>query len=66
MPHGDGHAHEDLLAADEKSYGFTSGTGEPLKPSTDYNHWKRLLHKAGIRDVRHTASTACSVCRSGS
>ncbi len=46
----------------EKGYVFTSETGEPLNPSTDYHHWKRLLREAGIRDgrlhdARHTAST---------
>ncbi|MEV8324078.1 tyrosine-type recombinase/integrase [Kitasatospora sp. NPDC056731] len=45
-----------------KGYVFTSETGEPLNPSTDYHHWKRLLREAGIRDgrlhdARHTAST---------
>lgn len=57
MPHGEGHAHEDLPVADEKSYAFTSETGEPLNPSTDYHHSKWLLRKAGIRHGRHTAST---------
>ncbi|MDH6703423.1 integrase [Kitasatospora sp. MAA19] len=46
----------------DKGYVFTSETGEPLNPSTDYHHWKRLLREAGIRDgrlhdARHTAST---------
>ncbi|MFD7645619.1 tyrosine-type recombinase/integrase [Kitasatospora sp. NPDC059795] len=46
----------------EKGYVFTDETGQPLNPSTDYHHWKRLLREAGIRDgrlhdARHTAST---------
>jgi integrase len=56
---------ERALARDlwtEKGYVFTSEIGEPLNPSTDYHHWKRLLREAGIRDgrlhdARHTAST---------
>ncbi|MFG2861732.1 hypothetical protein [Streptomyces sioyaensis] len=57
MPHREGHAHEDLPVRDEKSYVFTSETGELLNPSTDYHHWQRLLRKGRIRDGRHTAST---------
>ncbi|SEO94861.1 tyrosine-type recombinase/integrase [Actinacidiphila rubida] len=46
----------------EKGYVFTSPTGEPLIPNTDYHHWKELLQEAGVRDARlhdarHTAST---------
>ena len=46
----------------EKGYVFTSPTGEPLNPNTDYHHWKKLLQEAGVRDARlhdarHTAST---------
>ncbi len=46
----------------EKGYVFTSPTGEPLIPNTDYHHWKELLQVAGVRDARlhdarHTAST---------
>ncbi|GJF31766.1 site-specific integrase [Kitasatospora sp. NE20-6] len=56
---------ERALARDlwaEKGYVFTDETGQPLNPSTDYHHWKRLLREAGIRDgrlhdARHTAST---------
>ncbi|MFD4536251.1 tyrosine-type recombinase/integrase [Kitasatospora sp. NPDC058397] len=56
---------ERALARDlwtDKGYVFTSETGEPLNPSTDYHHWKRLLREAGIRDgrlhdARHNAST---------
>ncbi|MEU1503741.1 tyrosine-type recombinase/integrase [Kitasatospora sp. NPDC005748] len=56
---------ERALARDlwaDKGYVFTSGTGAPLNPSTDYHRWKRLLREASIRDsrlhdARHTAST---------
>ncbi|WP_405365699.1 tyrosine-type recombinase/integrase [Kitasatospora sp. NBC_00039] len=56
---------ERALARDlwvDKGYVFASEVGEPLNPSTDYHHWKRLLREAGIRDgrlhdARHTAST---------
>ena len=46
----------------EKGYVFTSETGEPLNPRTDYTRWKDLLAAAGIRDgrlhdARHTAAT---------
>ncbi|WP_435178751.1 tyrosine-type recombinase/integrase [Actinacidiphila sp. bgisy145] len=46
----------------EKGYVFTSPTGEPLNPNTDYHRWKELLQEAGVRDARlhdarHTAST---------
>lgn len=41
---------------------FTTETGEPINPRTDYDEWKRLLAAAGVRDgrlhdARHTAST---------
>lgn len=41
---------------------FTTATGRPLNPNTDYHDWKRLLKDAGIRDgrlhdARHTAAT---------
>lgn len=41
---------------------FTSPTGEPLNPNTDYHKWKELLKAAGVRDARlhdarHTAAT---------
>ncbi|TQS43749.1 tyrosine-type recombinase/integrase [Cryptosporangium phraense] len=45
-----------------KGYVFTSATGEPIVPNTDYHHWKQLLADAGVRDARlhdarHTAAT---------
>lgn len=41
---------------------FTTHTGQPLNPRTDYGEWKRLLREAGLRDARlhdarHTAAT---------
>jgi hypothetical protein len=41
---------------------FTTPTGEPLNPRTDYTEWKRLLELAGLRDgrlhdARHPAAT---------
>jgi integrase len=46
----------------ESGYVFTSPTGEPLIPSTDYDAWKKLLADAEVRDgrlhdARHTAAT---------
>ncbi|HTK64391.1 MAG TPA: site-specific integrase [Pseudonocardia sp.] len=46
----------------DSGYVFTTPRGEPVNPSTDYHHWKRLLRTAGIRDgrlhdARHTAAT---------
>lgn len=46
----------------ERGYVFANETGEPLNPRTDWDHWKRLLATAGIRDARlhdarHTAAT---------
>lgn len=46
----------------EKDYVFTSPTGEPLNPNTDYHEWKDILSAAGVRDgrlhdARHTAGT---------
>lgn len=43
-------------------YVFATPTGGPLNPRTDYDEWKRLLVRAGIRDgrlhdARHTAAT---------
>jgi integrase len=46
----------------ETGYVFTTPTGEPLNPRTDYTQWKRLLERAGVperrlHDARHTAAT---------
>jgi integrase len=46
----------------ETGYVFTTQTGRPVNPSTDYHAWKRLLAKAGVEerrlhDARHTAAT---------
>ena len=43
---------------------FTSPTGSPLNPNSDYHRWKALLKAAGVRDgrlhdARHTAATYC-------
>ena len=45
---------------------FTSLTGRPLNPNSDYHRWKALLKKAGVRDgrlhdARHTAATVLLV-----
>ncbi|WP_434591960.1 tyrosine-type recombinase/integrase [Streptomyces sp. A5-4] len=56
---------ERALARDlwvDKEYVFTSPTGEPLNPNTDYHRWKDLLKAAKVRDARlhdarHTAAT---------
>jgi integrase len=41
---------------------FTTPTGGPLNPRTDYAEWKRLLERAEVperrlHDARHTAAT---------
>ncbi|MGH3682831.1 MAG: tyrosine-type recombinase/integrase, partial [Natronosporangium sp.] len=41
---------------------FTTPTGRPLNPNTDYREWKRMVCEAGLRDARlhdarHTAAT---------
>jgi integrase len=46
----------------ETGYIFTTPTGGPLNPRTDYTEWKRLLEQAGVperrlHDARHTAAT---------
>lgn len=46
----------------DTGYVFTSTTGEPLNPNSDYHRWKALLRAAGVRDARlhdarHTAAT---------
>ncbi|MGR3936254.1 tyrosine-type recombinase/integrase [Streptomyces sp. BRA346] len=56
---------ERTLARDlwvERGYVFTSPTGEPLNPNTDFHRWKDLLKAANVRDgrlhdARHTAAT---------
>ncbi|MEV6506311.1 tyrosine-type recombinase/integrase [Streptomyces sp. NPDC051642] len=65
LQHKEEQARERVLARDlwvEKGYVFTSPTGEPLNPNTDYHRWKDLLKAAGVRDgrlhdARHTAAT---------
>ncbi|MEV3949066.1 site-specific integrase [Streptomyces halstedii] len=60
---------ERLLARDlwmEKGYVFTSPTGEPLNPNTDFHRWKDLLKSAEVRDgrlhdARHTAATVLMI-----
>ncbi|MGH3914798.1 MAG: tyrosine-type recombinase/integrase [Pseudonocardiaceae bacterium] len=57
--------HERLTAAElwqDTGYVFTTPTGGPLNPRTDYTEWKRLLDRAGVperrlHDARHTAAT---------
>jgi integrase len=46
----------------EGDWVFTSQTGCPLVPNSDYHRWKALLKAAGVRDARlhdarHTAAT---------
>lgn len=41
---------------------FATPTGGPVNPRADYDEWKRLLKRAGVRDgrlhdARHTAAT---------
>ncbi|MCT2589849.1 site-specific integrase [Streptomyces sp. N2-109] len=63
--HKEQQGRERVLARDlwvEKRYVFTSPTGEPLNPNTDFHRWKDLLKAAGVRDgrlhdARHTAAT---------
>jgi integrase len=50
----------------EGGWVFTTPTGRPLNPSTDYHEWKRLLKAAAVRDARlhdarHTAATVLLV-----
>jgi integrase len=67
--HHDDQAAERHAAAQlwqEGGWVFTSPTGRPLNPSTDYHEWKRLLQLAGVRelrlhDARHTAATVLLV-----
>ncbi|MGO1055715.1 tyrosine-type recombinase/integrase [Crossiella sp. CA198] len=46
----------------ETGFVFTTETGGPLNPRTDYDDWKRLVAVAGVpdgrlHDARHTAAT---------
>jgi integrase len=46
----------------ETGYVFTTPTGQPLHPRSDYSAWKRLLEQAKVperrlHDARHTAAT---------
>jgi integrase len=46
----------------EGGWVFTTPTGRPVNPNTDYHEWKQILREAGIRDgrlhdARHTAAT---------
>jgi integrase len=46
----------------ETGYVFTTPTGGPLNPRSDYSEWKRLLKRARVperrlHDARHTAAT---------
>jgi integrase len=52
----------------DEGWVFTTPTGEPINPRTDYSEWKRLLKTAGLRearlhDARHTAATVLLVLR---
>jgi integrase len=47
---------------EEGGWVFTTPTGRPINPSTDYHAWKDLIARAGVRDARlhdarHTAAT---------
>ncbi|GAA4936358.1 integrase [Nonomuraea thailandensis] len=46
----------------EGGWVFTTATGQPVSPYSDYHEWKALLKAAGLRDgrlhdARHTAAT---------
>jgi integrase len=48
----------------EGGWVFTTPTGRPINPNTDYREWKRLLREAGLRDARlhdarHTPPPPC-------
>jgi integrase len=50
----------------DSGYVFTSPTGQPINPNSDYYRWKALLKSAGVRDgrlhdARHTAATVLLV-----
>lgn len=63
--HKDEQLRDRDLAADlweEGGWVFTTPTGRPLNPNTDYHQWKQLLSSAGLRDARlhdarHAAAT---------
>ncbi len=63
--HRDRQAQERAAAGgrwQEGGWVFTTETGEPINPRSDYDEWKELLSAAGVRDgrlhdARHTAST---------
>jgi integrase len=63
--HRDEQAAERRTAAQlwtEGGWLFATPTGAPVNPRTDYDEWKRLLQRAGLRDgrlhdARHTAAT---------
>jgi hypothetical protein len=46
----------------ESGYVFTSPTGQPLIPNTDYHRWKALLKSAGVRDARLHDATPPQPC----
>jgi len=57
--------HERLKAAQlwqETDYVFTTPTGGPLNPRTDYTEWKRLLERAGVPTARRPPRCYC-FCR---
>ncbi|HVQ90541.1 MAG TPA: site-specific integrase [Mycobacteriales bacterium] len=50
----------------EGGWVFTTPTGEPVNPSSDYHDWKKLIKAADVRDgrlhdARHTAATVLLV-----
>ena len=50
----------------EGDWVFTTKTGQPLNPNSDYHAWKALVKRAGVRDARlhdarHTAATVLLV-----
>jgi len=63
--HRERQQQERLAACDlwqDTGYVFTTVTGLPVSPSTDYHAWKKLLANAGVaerrlHDARHTAAT---------
>jgi integrase len=67
--HRDSQDRDRQLAAQlwqEGGWVFTSPTGQPINPSTDYHGWKRLIRAVGLpearlHDARHTAATVLLV-----